>query len=235
MISIKNNQLRFTRIELTSARVRAVLFGCAGFALLSACGATTATLTPTTNAAQGGALSGTVVRDAIVPFATQLPMAGSANQDVDVAGELQDRVVRLTEGGTLVVAPRLRNLTASLFENTITIIEDITLTGFAGVDVEVFYRTDGVGEVAPMSFTRSADGDELTFTFDIDNDDTSLAAFPRFGSDGNFKETYFLSINTNATEFSTDGAFRIRGFVQSFNGRSDLDVTLTGTAKPVAP
>lgn len=234
MTLTQNARLHPFRLGTGARHLRRLLLASIS-ALLSACGATTSTLAPTTNAARGGALSGPVVRDTVVPFATQLPQAAAGGRDVDLSGELQDRVVRLDADGTLVVAPRLRNMTVTIFENTITVVDDITLTGFAGVDVEIFYRTDGLGEVAPATFTRSADGDSLTFTFDIDEEANTLASYPVLSEDRDFRDTYVLSINTNATAFGTNGTVTIRGYVQSFNGRSDLDLTLTETAAPVAP
>jgi hypothetical protein len=222
----------------SQSRLRAVLLCSAAAAFLSACdtaplgggASTTVGLGATSNDLQDDALSGTVVRDEIAPFAATFSGAGSGSQDITVAGEVQDRVVSLEEDGTLVFAPRLRNMTSTPADNTIALIESFTLTGYRGVDVEVFYRSDGAGRVAPATVTRSPDGDRLTFTFSLMEDRTTLASIQ--GAD--FPDTHFMSIKTDATEFTTGGTMSLETVVQSFNGRSEQTIDLD-VAIPVRP
>ena len=229
-------------IALALARRRAhstTAFSLVLVSLLGACGSiplgggapTTVGLGATSNTVQDGALSGTTQRDAILPFSQLFASAGSGSQDITVTGEVQDRVVTLADDGTLVFAPRLRNMTSSPpVGNTIALIESFTLSGYRGVDVEVFYRSDSVGTVAPATVTRSADGDRLTFTFNLNENRTSLDSIQ--GAD--FDDTHFMSIKTDATSFTTDGTMEIDASVTSFSGRVNETIALP-VAAPVAP
>ncbi|WP_424965885.1 hypothetical protein [Dinoroseobacter sp. S375] len=211
--------------------------GCAAIAILSACGTgtTTGSPTPTDNELREGDLSGTVVRDEIIPFSATFISGGSGNEDLSITGEVQDRVVRLDSDGTLVFAPRIRNVTAVLSEWSVIGIEDVTSTGFGLQDVALSYRTDGLGTVQPATFTRSPDGDRITHTFNLNREETTLGAVGPPGSERQPEDMRFMWIETGATEFTTDGTMTINAWSQSFNGRREQVIVLTGMAAPTLP
>jgi hypothetical protein len=114
-------------------------------------------LSGTTSAANPN-LAGVVQSDPLRPF--EIVDASGA---VLVRGRLQDRVVRSNATGTLVFAPRLRDLEAPSGPVEITVLR---VTGYSGVGTEIEYRTDGTGDVGPASVSRSSGaGDVLTFRY----------------------------------------------------------------------
>lgn len=211
--------------------------GCAAIAILSACGTgtTTGSPTPTDNELREGDLSGTVVRDEIIPFSATFISGGNVSEDISIAGEVQDRVVRLDSDGTLVFAPRIRNVTAFLSALGVIEIEDITSTGFGLQDVALSYRTDGLGAVRPATFTRSPDGDRITHTFSLLSSDTGLAAAGQPFTEHQLEDMRFMWIETGATEFATDGTMTIDVHLQTYNGRREQVIVLTDMAAPVRP
>jgi hypothetical protein len=167
----------------------------------------------TTNAANGGALSGVVRNDNLIPYTVS---DGLGNY---MGGNIQNRVVELNSDSTLVFSPRIRDIVdlARAFE--FSIIKSFQLTGFAGVPTDIEYRTDGSGDDGPDTVSRSSDGDTLTFRFDAP--ELNLT-----------KESHFVSINTDATRFNLSGTLTIFG--QRTAGQTTIDsITITGIASPV--
>lgn len=116
-----------------------------------------------------------------------------------IGTSVQNRVVLSSTDGTLIFGPRL--LTATNITFAPFLIDRVELYNFGGFDVDVNYRTDGLGDRGPTQASRSADGDTLSFDF----------GFPLVG--GNLSQTqedsYFFSLNTDATAFSLDGRMAV--------------------------
>lgn len=167
----------------------------------------------TTNFAQGGALAAVVRNDMLMPFTLSDGSGGY------MGGIIQNRVTQLNTDSTLVFAPRIRDIIdlASNFE--FSVITGFQLTGFSGFSTDIEYRTDGSGDDGPDNVSRSMDGDTLTFRFDPSHLDLN-------------EESYFPSINTDATQFDLSGTMTIFG--QRTIGQGSLDsITITGIASPV--
>lgn len=116
-----------------------------------------------------------------------------------IGTSVQNRVVRSSTDGTLIFGPRL--LTATNITFSPFLIDRVELYNFGDFDVDVNYRADGPGDRGPTQASRSADGDTLSFDF----------GFPLVG--GNLSETqensYFFSLNTEATAYSLDGRMSV--------------------------
>ena len=145
-------------------------------------------LSGTTSAANPN-LAGVVQADPLIPFEI-VDDSGA----VVVRGKLQDRVVRSNVTGTLIFAPRLRDLEAPSGPVEVTVLR---LTGHDGVGEEIEYRTDGMGDVGPAHVSRSSGGgDVLTFRYD------SPSIVPT-------DESLFISILTDAQDFASEGSATI--------------------------
>ena len=145
-------------------------------------------LSGTTSAANPN-LAGVVQADPLIPFAI-VDDAGA----VVVRGNLQDRVVRSNATGTMIFAPRLRELEAPSGPAAIGMVR---LTGHDGVAEDIDYRTDGMGDVGPSWVSRSVGGgDLLTFRYD------SPSIVPT-------DESLFTSILTDAEHFARQGTTTI--------------------------
>lgn len=174
---------------------------------LSSVGATAATLVPGgsifvtgTTVAADPALAGTVINDDILETTpVNIP---ADNHLFAVDFDVQNRVARSGLDGTLIFAPRI------LFNFNITfapfLIDSIELTGFGDFATDVAYRTDGLGDRGPTFGDRSIDGETLTLDFGFPLVVSNL-------STGIHEESYFLSINTDATAFENTGRATIFG------------------------
>ncbi len=155
-------------------------------------------------------LGGTVLSDALLPFEIR-DSVGS----VLIRGTVQDRVVRSTNTGTLIFAPRLRDLTAPSGDAWVM---HLRVTGYDGVATDVEYRTDGPGQIGPDGVTRSGGaGDQLDFRHD-----PSIILPP--------DAPHSLSILTDAGNFGPRGSITISA--QNDFGGSVFQTTLQGTHAP---
>ena len=147
-------------------------------------------------------------------------------------GMIQNRVVESSDLGTLIFAPRIRDTIA--VNGTFFEVRSFEVDGYAGFDVDVDFRTDGLGDQGFSSVSRSADGDVLTFQYDdpIRVDQSLFAAAMGGGRDD---EALFPSILTDATEFDLTGSITISGvgFAEDGAFRSG-SVTIGNIAVPVA-
>jgi len=148
----------------------------------------------------------------------------------NVGGEVQNRVIE-NANGNKVFMPRIRE-TFNIDGGTL-VISAFRLTGYAGFDVDVDYRTDGLGDKGFTSVSRSLDGDMMTFRFDDPLYVDSLTP------PGRQQESYFSAIVTDATEYDMSGTMTILGYVLPNNGAdmpdptADLfEVTLSGIVAP---
>jgi len=179
------------------------------------------TIVTGTTEASSPELAGTVINDNLIngPNVEQIP--GNA---VFVANfDVQNRVVRSDLDGTLIFAPRILfgfNIALSPF-----LIDSFTLTGFAGFDTDVAYRTDGPGDRGPTFAERSLSGDALDFTFGFPLFVNNLVAGPA-------QESYFTSIKTNAIAFENTGRLSIFGRWQG-DAPGTVRIDYTGLAVPV--
>ncbi|HFD32314.1 MAG TPA: hypothetical protein ENJ28_06365 [Gammaproteobacteria bacterium] len=143
-------------------------------------------------------LGGTVINDNIDGFfkiEPESPLFSFGQQ-------YQNRVVRSEETGTVIIAPRLRdpfNVTGGQ-----ALIDGFSINGYAGWEVDVNYRSDGVGDKGPTFVDRSADGDVLTFTFGF-----PLVINNLFGEIQ--EESFFINILTDAPKFITTGRATLFG------------------------
>jgi hypothetical protein len=110
-----------------------------------------------TMAGAGTDLAGTILRDELIPFT----VPGARGQSI-FEGTLQDRVIRLDGGGTLVFAQTVR---ADRGFDRPVILDFLRRTGFAGHAADAEFTAVG-GDASPEQVFRSADGDLLHFKFD---------------------------------------------------------------------
>jgi len=148
----------------------------------------------------------------------------------NVGGEVQNRVIENADGNK-VFMPRIRE-TYNIDGGTL-VVSAFRLTGYAGFDVDVDYRTDGLGDKGFSSVSRSADGDIMTFRLDDPLYVDSLTP------PGRQQESYFSSIITDATEYDMSGTMTILGYVLPNSGATMPDpnadlfqVTLSGIVAP---
>ena len=175
-------------------------------------------LTGTTFAAQPD-LGGVVQNDNLIPFS--IPFTPFTV----VGGNVQNRVARSDNLGTLIFAPRIRdtfNIAVREFQ-----IQAFRLTGYAGWSTDIEFRTDGSGDKGPTSVSRSADGDTLTFRYDDPLVVDGLAP-------GLQEESYFPSILTDATDFSLTGRMTVFG-IDASNPGILRSVTIGSLAVPNVP
>ncbi|TWT78030.1 hypothetical protein Pla123a_18300 [Posidoniimonas polymericola] len=157
-------------------------------------------------------LAGTVQSDALHPF----EILGNFGE-VLLSGNLQDRVVESNTEGTLIFAPRLRDLVGAPFAPDME-VRAVFVDGYAGFQTEVEYRTDGLGDVGPSFGLRSFSGDGLQYLFGVDD---LLAP----------EESYFVSTLTDATDFAPIGTARI--VARNIISGEFFETTLTGINVPV--
>lgn len=173
---------------------------------------TSAELFGTTNDAEGGALAGAVLTDNLIGFTLEDYLAGT----------VQNRVTLADSDGTLTFAPRIRDIVSLIPALEFSVITGFSLTGYGGAETLIEYRTDGLGDDGPESVSRSADGDVLTFRFDRPALDLT-------------EESYFLSIDTDATAYALTGTMTIFGRRDAGSAGLVDSVTITGLAVPEMP
>jgi hypothetical protein len=151
-------------------------------------------------------LAGVVQNDNLIAFSIT---DGSGN--VVVSGNLQNRVARSDNLGTLIFAPILRDLVYA----TGASITRLIVQPYGGGVLDIDFRTDGLGTSGPSVVTRSASGDTLTFDY---------ANPPLTGG-----QSLSPSILSTATIFSLTGTAQI--FARNAAG-GEFSTTLTGIAAP---
>lgn len=183
----------------------------------------------------------TVINDNLIDF-TMDPDPGTPL--TVVGGALQNRVTE-NDRGTLNFAPRIRD-TFNIEANDFAIVA-MQLTGFGSFDLDADFRTDGLGDLGPTSYSRSADGDLITMRY---TDPT--APGPNVGgllvqhiAPGLQETSLFPSLVSDATAFELTGRATIFGYFinedeYNASGRivpdGDLiSVSVGGLAVPVAP
>ena len=175
-------------------------------------------------------LGGAVVNDNIIAFDFDpTPVTPFSN----VGGELQNRVALSDNLNTAIFMPRIRN-TYNIDGGTFAIL-GFSVTGYTGVDVDVDFRTDGLGDVGPTSVSRSADGDLMTVRFG-----TPIVA-DSVDPPGRQEESRFMSILTDSTDFDTSGIMTVFGEIiplgsstPSGNAANTFSFTIAGVAAPAA-
>jgi hypothetical protein len=169
----------------------------------------TQALSGTTSAANPD-LAGFVQSDPLIPF-TIVDAVGT----VLIQGNVQDRIVRSNNLGTLIFGPRVRDLVAPSGDAWIV---GLRVEGYAGVSTDIDFRTDTSPNIGPDEVSRSApSGSLLFFSYD-----PNIIVPP--------DEALPLSILTNATE--SVGAGRITIFAQNDFGAQVYETTLEGTNIP---
>jgi len=167
-------------------------------------------LSGTTSAASPD-LAGVVLDDTLRPFTI---VDGSGN--VILSGNVQDRVARSDNLGTLIFAPRLRDLDN---HGTRSFIWGMRLEGFGDFSTDIDFRTDSLGDVGPNDVTRSGgSGDQVFFHYDPN---TILPP----------DEGLFLSVLTDAPSYAEVGWITIAA--QDGVSGGLYGTTLIGTNAPV--
>ncbi|GMQ84050.1 MAG: hypothetical protein BMS9Abin06_0802 [Gammaproteobacteria bacterium] len=156
-------------------------------------------------------LGGAIIRDQLIPFQVTDTLG-----TVILSGNVQDRVVRSTNTGNLIFAPRLRDLTNPA---NVAWVMGFQMNGFDGFTTDIDYRTDGQGDIGPKNVDRDLTGSALTYGYGYD---TTLIVPP--------DEGYFLSVLTDATAFDLSGQFTI--FVQNDFGANVFSTSLRDVAAP---
>ncbi len=136
--------------------------------------------------------------------------------------DYRDQVVRSDQTGAMIFGPLLEftyNLTAGML-----FIDSFTLTGYAGYAVDVVNRTDAGGDRSVTSAARSADGDQITFTFGF-----PLVADNLFG--GPAQDSFPISILTDARGYSNEGRATFRARSTAYPGEI-LEISIGGLAIP---
>jgi len=167
--------------------------------------------------------SGIIRNDNLIDFTIDPTPATPAT---NVGGVIQNRVIE-NAFGNLVFAPRIRD-TFNIDGGTF-VISAFTLQGFGMFDLDVEYRTDGLGDKGFSTVSRSVDGM-------IRCSLTQL--HPVFGK----RLTFHLLSVTNATAYDFSGSMTVLGYLSPFGavapdpGASLLSVTINGIAVPtIAP
>jgi hypothetical protein len=194
---------RAAALLAASLAALAILIAPAG-AVIVAPGAVEAV--PATTSAASPDLAGGVQNDNLIAFSI------TDGMNVLVSGNLQNRVTESNNLGTLIFAPRLRDLT---FAQAVEIV-GIRLEGFGDFVLDIAFRTDGIGDVGPDTVTRSGDGDTLDFSYD-----PSIVSL---------QEALFISILSNAEEYALTGVATI--FARDRAGNL-FSTRLEGLAVPV--
>lgn len=137
--------------------------------------------------------------------------------------DVKNKVIQSNLANSLVFSLHLLGRLNTTSDDVL--IDSVSLNGYAGWQTDVHYRTDAVGDRGPTFVERSADGDNLLFTF----------GFPLFL--GNLvqevgEESYPIEILTNADFYDTTGRATIRG--RTVAGNIPLQVSIAGLAVPTA-
>lgn len=150
-------------------------------------------------------------------------IAPSGNDLFPMGISVQNRVIQSTLNGNLIFAPRIIpsfNLTTGNF-----LVEQVVFSGFTDFVLDVNYKTDGLGDRGPNTASRSIDGDQLTFDFLFPLVLPNLFPNP-------IEESYFFSIDSNATAYTNTGSMSIFGRHLDYVGQT-FEFTYTGIAVPI--
>lgn len=172
-----------------------------------------------TTAAANPNLAGVVQNDNLIAYSI-----APFNPFQTIGGNVQNRVAESTNLGSLVFAPRIRD-TFNIASTSAEIFAFV-LDGYAGWHTDIDYRTDGLGDKAPDSVSRSVDGDQLTFRY---SDPIQVDGI----LPGVQEESLFPSILTDATQYSLDGTMTIYMMLNG-NPNDVRSVTVRGLAVPSA-
>ena len=175
--------------------------------------------TGTTSAADPD-LAGTVINDNLITATFGGPL-------IIARYNVQNRVVRSTNLGSLIFAPRIRDPFNNGFASRFEIVA-FRLTGFGDAMLsDVEFRTDGPYDKGPTSVSRSNDGDILTFRYGDPLLNDAL------NPPGVRDESYFPSIKTTATHFRNIGTMTLLGRSSDADPDDPLQsVTIRGIAVP---
>jgi hypothetical protein len=147
-----------------------------------------------------------------------------------VFGVVQNRVIESAVTGNMIFAPILRE-PRNLIANTSFGITGFRVTGYAGWDVDVDFRTDALGDKGFTDVARTADGDRMTFLYGDPLRVDSLAP-------GLLEESLPPAIKTNARAFQFTGTMDIFGQFYDPTGTfldgPTFTTTITGLAVPAA-
>jgi hypothetical protein len=136
-------------------------------------------------------LAGGVVVDNLIPF--KIVTSGGA---VLYQGNLQNRVVRSTSTGQLHFYYRIRDTAAGLSGKVLGVS---TQNFRVPPRIATSYRVDGLGTVAPVSATRSANGAQVIFRFPAQGQGMLIAG----------QSSKFFELKTTAKNYNKDGLTRI--------------------------
>jgi hypothetical protein len=145
---------------------------------------------PAITAATAPWLAGTVIADESVPFSFQ-NMAGAT-----ISGEVQQRVVRENTAGTLDFYWRV-----SVDANAQAPVSYLRLGEFNGGSFDTYYRTDGLGDVAPYQAFRfnTPYANYVNYYFEqwdmVNGGNINQNLQPG-------KSSYFILIHTDATNYA---------------------------------
>lgn len=126
----------------------------------------------------------------------------------DLGGAIQNRVTERDDGG-LNFAPRIRN--TFNIDGGIFAIVAMQLTGFGAFDIDAEFRTDGLGDKGPNSYSRSADGDIITVRYSNPGFEGGLVIGSLAGQPQ--EESLFPSFVTDAQNFALTGTATIFGYL----------------------
>lgn len=135
--------------------------------------------------AEDPSLAGVVTMDFAQEFEVGDPAGGR------LTGILQSRVLIRNDTGELDFMWRIRDL-----HSETNSISSIVFSGYDGWDVEVEWRADGLGDVAPAFASRTADDDSIGFLFE-----SPYLSAPH--------ESRFMLARTHAMDFDLIGTARI--------------------------
>lgn len=200
--------------RLLSAAAFSSLFTTPVFAAVLAPGASA--FLPGTSLSATPALNGSVVYTNSLAYDLDPSIAFIAGHD-----EVANQVIRSNLADSLIFALQLLGPINITVDDVL--VDSISLNGYAGWQTDIHYRSDAAGDRGPSFVERSADGENLLFTF----------GFPLFL--GNLtlethEESFPIEILTNADAFETSGRATIRG--RTVAGNTPLQVSIGGLAVP---
>lgn len=123
----------------------------------------------------------------------------------------RDRVVRSDVGGATIIAPQLDTIGNNT--GTVYFVDELMLSGYAGFQTDVSYRTDASGDRGPTRVERSIDGNDLHFIFEFPLILGTLTSQPQ-------QSSFPINILTDANSFEATGT-------ASIFARNDTDVSDT--------
>ncbi|MBM1220978.1 hypothetical protein JQU17_16605 [Ponticoccus sp. SC2-23] len=125
-------------------------------------------------------------------------------------------------GGTII------SHTLTNWINTATdvmLIDGFSITGYAGFDTDVSYRTDLAGDRGPTTAERSADGDTLSFNFFQALNVGYLVQQVR-------EDSFPVSILTDANSYEATGRMTIWGRIVGDTSTDPFSVSIGGVYVP---